>query len=59
MCFFILIKQIQGGDPTKTGRGGKSIWDDKFEDEILPQLSHTGRGKLFLKSFSIKKIPKN
>ncbi|XP_031619618.1 RING-type E3 ubiquitin-protein ligase PPIL2 [Contarinia nasturtii] len=37
---------IQGGDPTKSGRGGKSIWGDKFEDEILPQLSHTGRGIL-------------
>lgn len=42
----ILFYQIQGGDPTKTGRGGKSIWGDKFEDEILPQLSHTGRGIL-------------
>ncbi|XP_055324360.1 RING-type E3 ubiquitin-protein ligase PPIL2 [Sitodiplosis mosellana] len=37
---------IQGGDPTKTGRGGKSIWGEKFEDEILPNLSHTGRGIL-------------
>lgn len=40
------FSQIQGGDPTKTGRGGKSIWGEKFEDEILPQLSHTGRGIL-------------
>lgn len=39
-------RQIQGGDPTNTGRGGKSIWDTKFEDEIKPQLSHTGRGIL-------------
>lgn len=40
------ILKIQGGDPTKTGKGGKSIWNDKFEDEIKPQLSHTGRGIL-------------
>ncbi|MGM0608791.1 MAG: peptidylprolyl isomerase [Candidatus Muiribacteriota bacterium] len=25
---------IQGGDPTGTGRGGESIWDEHFEDEI-------------------------
>lgn len=36
--------QVQGGDPTGTGTGGKSIWGNKFEDEIKPQLSHTGRG---------------
>lgn len=27
---------IQGGDPTGTGRGGESIYGDKFEDEIHP-----------------------
>ncbi|CAH1115104.1 unnamed protein product [Psylliodes chrysocephalus] len=37
---------IQGGDPTNTGSGGKSIWGDKFEDEFKPNLSHTGRGIL-------------
>lgn len=37
---------IQGGDPSGTGRGGKSTWGDKFDDEIKPQLSHTGRGVL-------------
>uniref|UniRef100_A0A6P7GE97 RING-type E3 ubiquitin-protein ligase PPIL2 n=1 Tax=Diabrotica virgifera virgifera TaxID=50390 RepID=A0A6P7GE97_DIAVI len=37
---------IQGGDPTNTGNGGKSIWGNKFEDEIRPNLSHTGRGVL-------------
>ncbi|XP_057655558.1 RING-type E3 ubiquitin-protein ligase PPIL2 [Diorhabda carinulata] len=37
---------IQGGDPTNTGSGGKSIWNNKFEDEIRPNLSHTGRGIL-------------
>ncbi|KAH6869947.1 heme binding [Alternaria novae-zelandiae] len=37
---------IQGGDPTGTGRGGESIYGDKFEDEISPQLKHTGAGIL-------------
>ncbi|KAI4460661.1 peptidyl-prolyl cis-trans isomerase-related [Holotrichia oblita] len=37
---------IQGGDPTNTGRGGKSIWGKKFEDEFKQNLSHTGRGVL-------------
>lgn len=25
---------IQGGDPTGTGRGGESLWGNKFEDEF-------------------------
>jgi len=29
---------IQGGDPTGTGRGGKSIWNNAFEDEIVDTL---------------------
>ncbi|KAK1758716.1 cyclophilin-like domain-containing protein [Echria macrotheca] len=37
---------IQGGDPTGTGRGGSSIYGDKFEDEIHPGLKHTGAGIL-------------
>ncbi|KAJ2952549.1 hypothetical protein O0L34_g6870 [Tuta absoluta] len=37
---------IQGGDPTGTGLGGESIWKKPFEDEIRPNLSHTGRGVL-------------
>lgn len=37
---------IQGGDPTNTGNGGQSIWGEPFEDEIRPNLSHTGRGIL-------------
>ncbi|CAG9862117.1 unnamed protein product [Phyllotreta striolata] len=37
---------IQGGDPTNTGNGGKSIWGNKFEDEFRPNLTHTGRGIL-------------
>ncbi|KAL1605306.1 Peptidyl-prolyl cis-trans isomerase-like 1 [Paraconiothyrium brasiliense] len=37
---------IQGGDPTGTGRGGASIYGEKFEDEISPTLKHTGAGIL-------------
>lgn len=44
---------IQGGDPTGTGRGGTSIYGDKFADEIptlpgtnTPELKHTGAGIL-------------
>lgn len=39
---------IQGGDPTGTGRGGMSAFDSSrtFEDEIHPQLKHTGAGIL-------------
>ncbi|OIW30873.1 peptidyl-prolyl cis-trans isomerase-like 1 [Coniochaeta ligniaria NRRL 30616] len=35
---------IQGGDPSGTGRGGQSIYGEKFEDEISPELKHTGAG---------------
>lgn len=37
---------IQTGDPTGTGRGGTSIYGDKFEDEIHASLKHTGAGIL-------------
>lgn len=37
---------LQTGDPTGTGRGGSSIYGDKFEDEIHPALKHTGAGIL-------------
>ncbi|UPK90922.1 hypothetical protein LCI18_001857 [Fusarium solani-melongenae] len=37
---------VQGGDPTGTGRGGTSIYGDKFADEIDPSLKHTGAGIL-------------
>ncbi|KKY28562.1 putative peptidyl-prolyl cis-trans isomerase [Phaeomoniella chlamydospora] len=37
---------VQTGDPTGTGRGGSSIYGDKFEDEIDPSLKHTGAGIL-------------
>ncbi|KFZ13295.1 hypothetical protein V502_06698 [Pseudogymnoascus sp. VKM F-4520 (FW-2644)] len=37
---------IQTGDPTGTGRGGSSIYGEKFADEISPDLKHTGAGIL-------------
>ncbi|KAF2217571.1 hypothetical protein CERZMDRAFT_30920, partial [Cercospora zeae-maydis SCOH1-5] len=37
---------IQGGDPTGTGRGGSSIFGNKFEDEIVPSLKHDAKGTL-------------
>jgi cyclophilin family peptidyl-prolyl cis-trans isomerase len=29
---------VQGGDPTGTGRGGESIWKNKFADEFVEGL---------------------
>lgn len=37
---------VQSGDPTGTGRGGASIYGDKFADEIHNDLRHTGAGIL-------------
>lgn len=37
---------LQTGDPTGTGRGGTSIYGDRFADEINPSLRHTGAGIL-------------
>ncbi len=37
---------LQGGDPSGTGKGGKSIWGGKFPDEIRDHLKHTNRGIL-------------
>ncbi|KAF9582749.1 heme binding [Lunasporangiospora selenospora] len=37
---------IQGGDPTGTGRGGASIYGEKFGDEFHSDLKHTGAGIL-------------
>ena len=50
--------QIQGGDPTGTGKAGESSWGPTpFADEFKVNLSHTGRGILnnntLLKSYSI------
>ncbi|KAK4189772.1 cyclophilin-like domain-containing protein [Podospora australis] len=48
VVFHRIIKDfmIQGGDPTGTGRGGSSIYGEKFEDEIDTSLKHTGAGIL-------------
>lgn len=36
---------LQGGDPTGTGRGGKSVWGGQFKDEWpRSPLSHDSRG---------------
>lgn len=35
---------FQLGDPLGTGKGGSSIWEGKFEDEIRPALRHNQRG---------------
>ncbi len=38
---------VQGGDPTGTGKGGRSIYatpDGKFPDEINDALKHSKRG---------------
>jgi len=37
---------IQGGDPTGTGMGGKSIYGGKFEDEFDSSLVHSAKGVL-------------
>ena len=35
---------IQGGDPSKTGKGGESIWGKPFKDEINPLHKFEERG---------------
>jgi peptidyl-prolyl cis-trans isomerase-like protein 2 len=37
---------VQGGDPTGSGKGGASVYGRTFNDEIVPQLLHDGRGVL-------------
>ncbi|WVF69841.1 peptidyl-prolyl cis-trans isomerase-like 2 [Kwoniella sp. CBS 6097] len=39
---------VQGGDPTGTGRGGKSYWGEPFRDEYSEKgaYKHDGRGVL-------------
>jgi peptidyl-prolyl cis-trans isomerase-like 3 len=36
---------LQGGDPSGTGKGGKSIWGGKFGDEIREHLN--GKNTVF------------
>jgi peptidyl-prolyl cis-trans isomerase-like 3 len=35
---------VQGGDPTGTGKGGQSIYEKAFRDEIIPTIKHDKRG---------------
>jgi peptidylprolyl isomerase len=37
---------IQGGDPTGTGRGGNSIWNRPFADEVKPGVKFDRPGLL-------------
>ncbi len=48
IIFHRIIKDfmIQGGDPTGTGRGGKSIWGKSFEDEFDTKTKFTKPGIL-------------
>lgn len=48
VIFHRVIKgfMIQGGDPTGTGAGGQSIWDQNFEDEVSPQVKFDRPGLL-------------
>lgn len=48
VIFHRVIKNfmIQGGDPTGTGRGGKSIWDKPFADEVSTTIKFDKPGQL-------------
>lgn len=48
VIFHRVIKgfMIQGGDPTGTGRGGKSIWNAPFEDEFSDSVKFDRPGLL-------------
>ncbi|CAF23857.1 MULTISPECIES: peptidylprolyl isomerase [Candidatus Protochlamydia] len=48
VIFHRVIKgfMIQGGDPTGTGRGGESIWNKPFEDEVSDNVKFDRPGLL-------------
>jgi peptidylprolyl isomerase len=48
VIFHRVIKgfMIQGGDPTGTGRGGQSIWDQPFADEFSQEVKFDRPGLL-------------
>ncbi len=48
VIFHRVIKgfMMQGGDPTGTGYGGKSLWGEPFEDEIVDSLHFDRPGLL-------------
>jgi peptidylprolyl isomerase len=48
VIFHRVIKgfMIQGGDPTGTGRGGKSVWNTPFEDEVTDKVKFDKPGLL-------------
>ena len=45
---YVADVQVQGGDPTGTGRGGKSFWGEPFRDEYSEKgaYKHDARGVL-------------
>lgn len=44
----------QSGDPTNTGAGGDSIWDEPFQDEISQRLKFNRRGILAMANLGTK-----
>jgi cyclophilin family peptidyl-prolyl cis-trans isomerase len=48
IIFHRIIPQfmVQCGDPTGTGRGGKSLWGKPFEDEVTPDVRFDKTGLL-------------
>ena len=48
IIFHRVIKgfMIQGGDPTGTGRGGKSLWGKSFGDEVSRAVTFNDKGIL-------------